>query len=121
MNKKHIVVIEDDTVLLTIIGKLLQSEGYSVTNLETLSSVEDLIESKADCFIIDEHLPNVSGHIICMLLKAKPQTMSLPVILMSAFEELEYFADLSCANVYLKKPFNKHEIISRVSSVLSVA
>jgi DNA-binding response OmpR family regulator len=120
-HNKHIVIIEDDTSLLQLLGKLLQSEGYRVTSFEKLSTIEELIELNADCFIIDEQLPNVSGHIICILLKAKQETKGVPVILMSAFEKLEYFADISCANAYLKKPFIKQELFDILSSMLLTA
>ena len=105
-------------ILLSLVGKLLQSEGYRVTRLERLSSMEELIELGADCFIIDEQLPNVSGHIICIFLKSKPQTKAVPVILMSAFKELEYFADLSGANAYLKKPFEKQDLLHVLNSAM---
>lgn len=118
-NNKHIVIIEDDTSLLQLLQKFLQSEGYLVSCFEKLSTIEELIELKADCFLIDEHLPNVSGHIICILLKSKLQTKEIPVILMSAFEELEYFADISCADTFLKKPFARQELSALLSSVLS--
>jgi len=120
-DKKHIVIIEDDSTLLTLLGKFLQAAGYRTTKLGMLSSMEDLLASNADCFLVDEQLPNVTGHIICMLLKKKPETKEVPVILMSAFDELEYFADLACANTYLKKPFTKQQLLDTVSSVLSVA
>jgi DNA-binding response OmpR family regulator len=120
-NNKHIIIIEDDTSLLLLLEKFLQSEGYRVTSFEKLSTIEELIELKADCFLIDEHLPNVSGHIICILLKAKEQTKEIPVVLMSAFEELEYFADISCADAFLKKPFARQELLGVISSMLSRA
>jgi DNA-binding response OmpR family regulator len=120
-NNKHIVIIEDDTSLLLLLQKFLQSEGYLVSCFEKLSTIEELIELKADCFLIDEHLPNVSGHIICILIKSKLQTKEIPVILMSAFEELEYFADISCADAFLKKPFARQELLRVISSMLSKA
>ncbi len=120
-NNKHVVIIEDDTSLLQLLQKFLQSEGYLVSCFEKLSTIEELIELKADCFLIDEHLPNVSGHIICILLKSKLQTKGIPVILMSAFEELENFADISCADTFLKKPFARQELSELLSSVLSNA
>jgi DNA-binding response OmpR family regulator len=118
---RHIAIIEDDTSLLPLLGKLLRSEGYRVTCLEKLSTVEELIELKADCFIIDEQLPGVSGHIICILLKSKQQTKAVPVILMSAFKELEYFAHLSAANAYLKKPFERQILLDVLGSVIGNA
>jgi DNA-binding response OmpR family regulator len=119
MHKKHIVIIEDDITLLQLLEKLLQSEGYRVTCLEALATIEQLIALKADCFILDEHLPNVTGHIICILVKSKPETKTVPVILMSGYKELEYFADISCADAYIKKPFGREQLLPIIQRVLS--
>ena len=107
MIQKHIVIIEDDISLSQLLVKILQSEGYQVTCFEKFTMIEELIALNADCFMLDERLPNLTGHIICILLKSKPQTKAVPVVLMSAYPELQYFAELSSANAYLHKPFGK--------------
>jgi len=116
--QKHIVIIEDDVSLSELLRKVLQSEGYRVTCFGTFSTIEELVETKADCVLLDEHLPNITGHIICILLKSKPQTKAVPVILMSADAELQYFAELSSADAYLQKPFDKQTLVYVLNSVL---
>jgi len=116
--QKHIVIIEDDTSLSQLLGKVLQSEGYRVTSFETFSTIDELVETNADCVLLDEHLPNITGHIICILLKSKPQTKAIPVVLMSADAELQYFAELSRADAYIQKPFDKQTLINVINSVL---
>jgi DNA-binding response OmpR family regulator len=116
---KHIVIIEDDATLLHLITKSLISKGYRVTGIPAFPTMELLFDLKADCFLLDENLPNISGHIICILLKEKQKTKDTPIILMSAFDELAYFADLCRADAYLKKPFNSHELICILTSLFS--
>jgi len=115
---KHIVVIEDNYDILTIITALLEDEGYRVTAFPALTSIEELTELKPDCFIFDEQLPYVSGHIICMLLKSKAPTKGIPVILISASNRLEGYAGLSEADAWLQKPFNIKDLASLVASVV---
>lgn len=115
---KHIVVIEDNPNILSIITDLLEDEGYRVTPFPALASIEALIELKPDCFILDEQLPHVSGHIICMLLKSKTPTKDIPVILISASNRLESFADLSQADAWLKKPFDINALAKLVAGVI---
>lgn len=112
--KKHIVVIEDDPELLLILETVLNEGGYRVTTLRQMDSVEGLIDLKADAFVIDEKLPVVNGHIICIILKSKPETRHLPVILISADEKLEHMASLCEANAFLSKPFNDYRDIQRL-------
>ena len=116
---KHIVVIEDDVIIAEVIKSLLQEQGYRATSVPFLSTVESLMDLKADCFIIDEQLPFVSGHIICIMLKSKPQTKDIPIILVSASDELAGYASLCKADAIFKKPFvNINDLIALVTSTL---
>jgi CheY-like chemotaxis protein len=116
---KHIVIIEDDLIIAAVIKELLTEQGYLATSLPSLSTIESLMDLNADCFIIDEQLPFVSGHIICIMLKSKPGTKDIPIILVSASDELEGYASLYKADAFFKKPFvNIHDLITLVASTL---
>ena len=115
---KHIVIIEDDPEILYIITQILEEHEYRVTGFNALSSsIEELGALKADCFIFDEQLPYVSGHIICIMIKSHPLTMSIPVILISASDKLEGFVSIGDADASLKKPFNIDDLVTLVGSM----
>jgi DNA-binding response OmpR family regulator len=116
--KPHIVIIEDDPAVLQLLEIILTKQGYRVTPLPALGTVEALIELKADCYIIDEQLPFVTGHIIAIILKSSEQTKNIPIILMSAYSELETFASLCKADAYLKKPFETNTLFKLLTSTL---
>jgi len=117
--KTHIVVIEDNPALLSAVSEVLEDAGYQVTALNAIESLESLTELWADCFILDEHLPVVSGHIICIMLKSKPETADIPVILISGHEQLESITTLCKAEAFLKKPFvNISQITGAVAAVI---
>jgi DNA-binding response OmpR family regulator len=78
-----------------------------------------MAELHADCFVIDEWLPVVSGHIICMMLKYNALTKNIPVILTSASNVLERVAALSDPDVTLQKPFKMEQLLPLVSNVIS--
>lgn len=103
--KVHVVIIEDDADLRETITYLLEESGYRVTALGAMETLEALIDLKADCFILDEQLPVISGHIICILLKSKAETSQIPVILISGHDQLEGVANLCKAEAFVKKPF----------------
>ncbi len=111
---KHIVIIEDDIDLLSLLATLLEADGYKVTKLTHLESVEDLLNLNADAFIIDEVLPVVNGHIICIILKSKPQTRQVPVLLISGDDKLKQVAALCEADAYLHKPFDDYLDLQQV-------
>ncbi|PTR01612.1 twitching motility two-component system response regulator PilH [Mucilaginibacter yixingensis] len=106
MEQQHIVIIEDDADLRDVMTHILTAEGYRITALRAIASLEDLLSANADCFVLDEQLPYVSGHIICIMLKSKPETRHVPVVLISASPGLQGHADLSQADAFLSKPFH---------------
>ena len=119
--KKHVVVIEDDPDLLDFLVISLEEEGYRVTGLPQLESVEALVDLRASAFVIDEKLPGTSGHIICIILKSKPETQHLPVILISADESLKHRASLCEADGYLYKPFQDYRELQYLLDKVLVA
>ena len=117
--KPHIVIIEDDPVVLRLVEFILTKERYCVTTLPAIGTVEALIDLNADCYILDEQLPFVNGHIIAIILKSNERTKNVPVILMSAYAELETFASLCKADAYLKKPFEADTLLKLVAKALA--
>jgi DNA-binding response OmpR family regulator len=109
--KKHIILIEDDPDILYIVGYALEQAGYKVTRFEAFTTFEELIDLQADCFLVDEH-------IICIILKSKPQTNAIPVILMSASKESAGFANLCNADTFLQKPFEITRLLHVLHSII---
>jgi DNA-binding response OmpR family regulator len=118
---KRIVIIEDDTDLLMLLGRFFRAQGYDVTCLESFTSMEALVSLKADCFILDERLPYVSGHILCILLKSNAVTRNIPVVLISGYEGLDNFVSICKANGSLQKPFETGQLLKIVTDVTLAA
>ena len=115
--RKHIVVIADDPSNLEAITKLLERKGYVVSPLSSFSSMQELAFLRPDCFIIDEWLPEVCGHAICLMLKAQAQTKNTPVILLSDMFDDEPLENHCDADLILKTPcqlYNLPQIVSLV-------
>lgn len=103
--KKHIIIIEQDKLFSAIIQNHLEEAGYVVTGYNEFPSLAELAFMRADCIIVDEWLPNVSGHARCLMLKAKVQTNHIPVILTSTTNFLE--SSILCqADAVVKKSCN---------------
>jgi DNA-binding response OmpR family regulator len=115
---KHIVIIEHDQDVLETMQRLLEAEAYIVTTFTRFPSMAELAFMRADCFVIDEWLPQVSGHAICLMLKAKIQTNRTPVVLVSTTHLFEPMANLCEADAVVGKPFSGGELVRVVSSLL---
>lgn len=116
--RKHIVVIADDPSNLEAITNLLERKGYVVSPLSSFSSMQELAFLRPDCFIIDEWLPEVCGHAICLMLKAQAQTKNTPVILLSDMFDDEPLENHCGADLILKTPFQPFNLMQVVSLLI---
>jgi two-component system, OmpR family, phosphate regulon response regulator PhoB len=117
----HILVVEDEQALGTLLAYNLEAEGFSVERVERGDEAElRLSEMPPDLVILDWMLPGVSGLEICRRLRAREATRSLPVIMLTARgEEGERVRGLSVgADDYVVKPFSVPELMARVRSLL---
>ncbi len=116
--RKHIVVIADDLSNLKAIASLLEDAGYVVSTLTSFSSTKELAFLRPDCFIIDEWLPEICGHAICLMLKAQAQTKNTPVILLSDMFNDEPLENRCDADLILKTPFQPFNLLQIVSMLI---
>ena len=116
--RKHIVVIADDPSNLKAVVSLLEQSDYVVSALPSFSSTKELAFMRPDCFIIDEWLPEICGHAICLMLKAQAQTKNTPVILLSDMFDDEPLENHCDADLILKTPFQPFNLLQIVSLLI---
>jgi len=117
----RILIVEDEEPLTVLLRYNLEREGYEV---ETVARGDDadtrLRESVPDLIVLDWMLPGLSGIELCRRLRARPETRSLPIIMLTARgEESERIRGLATgADDYIVKPFSVPELIARVRALL---
>ena len=117
----RILVVEDESDLALLLAYNLEAEGYVVESVERGDEAElRLAENTPDLVILDWMLPGVSGLEICRRLRARENTRTLPVIMVTARgEEAERVRGLSVgADDYVVKPFSLPELMARVRALL---
>ena len=121
MAATHILIVEDEEALSTLLEYNLGKEGFDVScaadGEEALLKIE---EAAPDLVILDWMLPKVSGIEVCRRIRSKPETRNLPIIMLTArAEEADRIRGLETgADDYLTKPFSTNELIARVRAVL---
>ncbi|MBN1838020.1 MAG: response regulator [Spirochaetales bacterium] len=121
MNKRRIMVVEDDENILELIRHTLLREGYQAI---CYSSGEKLLLSAAleppALIILDLMLPGIQGLEACRLLKQEAGTRDIPIVIVTAKgEERDVVAGLeSGADDYLTKPFSPKVLTARIKAVL---
>ena len=117
----HILVVEDEDALATLLHYNLEKEGYRVglagDGEEALIQID---EQAPDLVVLDWMLPKVSGIEVCRRLRAAQATRNLPIIMLTARgEEADRVRGLDTgADDYITKPFAMSELTARVRAVL---
>ena len=119
--KKKILVVEDDKSLLPMITYNIEKNGFQVSSAtngeDALLLMKEEIPSLA---IFDWMIPAPSGLELCKIVRRKPETSNLPIIMLTAKEEEEdRVRGLDCgADDYITKPFSPAELIARIKALL---
>ncbi len=114
----HILVVDDDTDIRTLLSEYLETHGYRATAVPDAKAMRRLLEqSPVDLIVLDLMLPGESGLAVCRDLRAKSQ---VPIIMLTALgEEIDRIVGLEVgADDYLPKPFNPRELLGRIKAVL---
>ncbi|UOE48815.1 response regulator [Mucilaginibacter sp. SMC90] len=117
--KKRIVVVDDDDDILQIIRFILEEQGYLVEAATDILSFNKLGDVKPDLILLDDWLSDGYGHLLCRALKQNQKTKTIPVLLISAKNDIEAIAGKSHADDYIAKPFDLGFFMNKVQSWLS--
>jgi len=118
---EKILVIDDQPDNVFILQDRLEREGFDViTAYDGPMGIKKANEEEPDLILLDIMMPGMSGFDACKTLVNDEKTKDIPVILVTALidaEDLKKGLQLG-AHDYIKKPFNKVELIARINSAL---
>jgi DNA-binding response OmpR family regulator len=118
----RILVVEDEPDIAGLIKHTLERSGG--TKVEIVASgdaaLKTAVQQPPDLMILDLNLPVLSGTEVCRILRSKPETARLPIIMLTArTSESDRVAGLDLgADDYITKPFSLRELAARVRAVL---
>jgi two-component system, OmpR family, phosphate regulon response regulator PhoB len=116
-----ILVIEDEEPIQILLRYNLEAEGHRVRvagdGEDALTQIND---EKPDLVVLDWMLPGMSGIELCRMVRTKPETNTLPIIMLTArSEEAERVRGLATgADDYMVKPFSVPELLARIKTIL---
>ncbi len=116
--KAHILVVDDDTRLRSLLQRFLRENGFYVSVAKNASAARQQLQNyKFDLLIVDIMMPEETG--LQFLHKLREES-NVPVILLTAMGETEdRIAGLeSGADDYLPKPFEPKELVLRIKNIL---
>ncbi len=121
---KKILVIDDLPENVFLLQDRLESEGYEViTAYEGKSGLNKAISEQPDLILLDIMMPDITGLDVCKKLVSNEETAHIPIILVTAKIEAEDTKEGLEAGAfdYIKKPFNRVELLARVKSALKLS
>ncbi|MEB3161348.1 MAG: hybrid sensor histidine kinase/response regulator [Synechocystis sp.] len=120
--KKNTLFIVDDTPdNLRLLATLLSAQGYTIRKaLSAIFALKSIRQFPPDLILLDINMPDMSGYSICEALKADPATAEIPVIFISALDNVgdKVKAFQVGGADYIAKPFQMEEVLARIEHQL---
>ncbi|MCL5055235.1 MAG: response regulator [Firmicutes bacterium] len=122
MSAKKILIVEDEEVVRRFIKISLEFEGFKV--YEASNGEEGIVfvqKELPDLVITDLMMPEMDGVAFYKKMKEKKETMSIPIIVLTAKDAFQDIHEAYKTGVvlYLTKPFDPGMLVQRVHEILS--
>ena len=123
LNKGDLLIVDDVLPNLRLLSNLLKDHGYKVRGVSNGQMALTAVQSAPpDLILLDINMPEMDGYEVCVQLKENEKTQSIPVIFISALDEvLDKVKAFAVGGVdYISKPFQAEEVLARVKTHLAL-
>src|SRR5262245_30053313 len=123
LSKSLVLVVDDISKNLQVVGTLLRKEGYRIVPATSGAQALERVRAETpDLILLDLMMPEMDGLEVCRRLKADSATRSIPVIFLTASNEMEHLVSAFEVGAvdYVTKPFNPPELLARVRTHLEL-
>ncbi|MCW3169977.1 response regulator [Chryseobacterium sp. 09-1422] len=116
MSKKKILIFDDDKVILEVISIIFEEGGYEVEISETSHDIIQKVSAfQPDVILMDNWIPNIGGVEATKLLKSHEEYKNIPVIYVTANNDIVALAKSAQADDFVAKPFNLEDLEEKVA------
>jgi DNA-binding response OmpR family regulator len=121
MDKKRILVVDDEEDILSVLKFRLEANGYEVLSAsDGQEGIDKARAEKPDLVILDLMLPKLDGYKVCRMLKMNESYKTIPVVIFTAKtqEKNEYAGKETMADAYIAKPFESEMLLKKIKELL---
>jgi len=118
-----ILIVDDVQQNIQVVGTMLREAGYSIMPATSGAAALQRVQKKLpDLILLDLMMPEMDGLEVCRHLKTDPATQPVPIIFLTASNEMSHLVQgLEAGAVdYVTKPFNPPELLARVRTHLEL-
>ncbi|HEY9631842.1 MAG TPA: response regulator [Coleofasciculaceae cyanobacterium] len=119
----NILIIDDTPENLQLLSQTLSEQGYTVRGaVRGKMGINAAQSAPPDLILLDIKMPDLDGYEVCERLKADPQTQEIPIIFLSALDDVwDKVRAFQIGGVdYITKPFKVEEVLARVKNQLLI-
>lgn len=113
----HVLVIDDEEHNRTLLKDPLEARGYEVSECENaVDALKMIVERPPDVILLDVMMPGMDGFTLCRLLRQRPSSKAIPILIITALSERnERLMGIQAgASDFLNKPVDLQEVLLRV-------
>lgn len=121
--KGDILIVDDTLANLRLLSTMLTEQGYIVRGVPNGSTALKVVALEPpDLILLDINMPQMDGYQVCQALKSDDTVCDIPVIFVSAMDEvLDKVRAFGAGGVdYITKPFQMEEVLVRIENQLTV-
>jgi len=116
-----VLVVDDDHLHCRMVRDILETVGYAV--VEAVDGADGLEKAEAlhpDVILLDLMMPGIDGYEVCRGLKRNPETISIPVILVTISPDvtLDHLAYAAGAIACIRKPIRRESLLAVIAAAL---
>lgn len=124
MEKKKILIVEDESTLQRALSDFLNLEGFEVVNaLDGESGISEAKKEKPDLILLDIILPKKDGYEVIDELKKEEETKNIPIILLTNLETSENITrafEKGVTNYLIKSDYKLEDIVKKIKELLKM-
>lgn len=116
----RILVVDDDTILRTSVGRVLEDEGYAVDHAgDGEEALARISQQRPDAILLDVLMPGMNGRQFLELLHGESGTSTIPVVVMTAVRGIDANSAIALgASDLVEKPFDVEDLLNKIALAL---
>lgn len=122
-NSQNILIVDDIADNLRVLSNTLHDQGYKIRCAKNgVVALKAAAKVTPDLILLDINMPEMNGYEVCQRLKGEPNTKDIPVIFLSALDDiLDKVKAFEVGGLdYITKPFQVEEVLIRVKNQLDL-